>query len=164
MATFNEGAETKEHVAVGLHEKTPSDIKEPATITQNPDKSTQIARDWPYAVKLQTTCIIGAYRFISALAASSLSFAISSIAAEFNTLDRKTVSVLPLSAYLLGYVFGPLILAPLSSTFGRVRVLQASNMVFLVFNTAAGFAQNTTTLSILRAFSGLGGSGPLTVS
>ncbi|KAE9987413.1 hypothetical protein EG328_002769 [Venturia inaequalis] len=164
MDTSNEGAETKERPSIGLHEKTPPDTKEPATTTHSSDKPAQIARDWPYAVKLRTTCIIGAYRFISALASSALSFALPSIAAEFNTLDRKIVSVLPLSAYLLGYVFGPLILAPLSSTFGRVRVLQASNMVFLVFNTAAGFAQNTTTLSVLRACSGLGGSGPITLA
>lgn len=60
--------------------------------------------------------------------------------------------------------FGPLIFGPLSEIFGRVRVLQATNLFFLVFNIACGFAKSTGQLLAFRVLAGLGGSAPLSVN
>lgn len=72
--------------------------------------------------------------------------------------------VLFMTIFLLGYAQGPFVLAPLSEIFGRVHVLQWANLVYLVFNTACGFAQTRDQLLVFRFLSGIGGSAPQAVS
>jgi sugar phosphate permease len=124
--------------------------------------TTQIARSWTRSAKLKTTCIVSLYKFISSLASSSPSLALSAIQKDLAIAD-SVIAILPMSIYLLGYAIGPLIIAPLSDAFGRVCLLQTSNILFNIFNLAAGFATNSTTILLMRFLSGVGGSGPITV-
>lgn len=71
--------------------------------------------------------------------------------------------VMALSIFVLGYSFGPLFLSPMSELYGRVRVTQIANILFIVFNLACGFVKTPTQLIILRFVSGLGGSATLGV-
>ena len=59
---------------------------------------------------------------------------------------------------------GPLFLGPLSEIYGRNRVLQIANILFLVFNLGCGFAQTSAQLIALRFLSGIGGSAPQSVN
>lgn len=68
---------------------------------------------------------------------------------------------LTLSIFVLAYAIGPLFLGPLSEIYGRVLVLQLSNLFFLAFNIGCGFAQTKSQLIAFRFMSGLGGSAPL---
>lgn len=68
---------------------------------------------------------------------------------------------LTLSIFVLAYAIGPLFLGPLSEIYGRVIVLQLSNLFFLAFNIGCGFAQTQGQLIAFRFLSGLGGSAPL---
>lgn len=68
-----------------------------------------------------------------------------------------------MSIFLLAYAIGPFLLAPLSEMYGRVVVLQSANMVYLIFNTVAGFAQTREQLLVFRFLSGIGGSAPQAV-
>ena len=70
---------------------------------------------------------------------------------------------LVMSIFLLGYAQGPFVLGSLSEIFGRVGVLQITNLVFLAFNTACPFARNSTELYLFRFLSGIGGSAPQVV-
>jgi DHA1 family bicyclomycin/chloramphenicol resistance-like MFS transporter len=63
----------------------------------------------------------------------------------------------------MGYAIGPLLIAPLADTFGRIRLLQISSVVFVVSNLVAGFADDNATMLAMRLSSGIGGSGPITV-
>jgi len=69
-----------------------------------------------------------------------------------------------MTIFMLGYAQGPFVLAPLSEIFGRVCVLQYANLVYLVFNTACGFAQSRDQMLVFRFLSGIGGSAPQAVS
>jgi len=122
----------------------------------------QIARSWPRPVRVRTTYIISMYKFISSLASSSPSLALDAIAKDLK-ISNSVARVLPLSIYLLGYAIGPLLIAPLADTFGRIRLLQASSVVFVVSNLVAGFANDNATMLAMRLLSGIGGSGPITV-
>ncbi|KFH40441.1 putative transporter -like protein [Hapsidospora chrysogenum ATCC 11550] len=85
--------------------------------------------------------------------------ALPALAAEFRTSsDLETYLIM--SIFLLAYAVGPFILAPLSEMYGRVVVLQAANMVFLIFNTVCGFSQTKTQILAFRFLSGLGGAAP----
>jgi MFS family permease len=68
-----------------------------------------------------------------------------------------------LSIFVLAYAVGPLFLGPLSEIYGRVIVLQLSNLFYLAWNLGCGFAQTSGQLMVFRFFSGLGGSAPLAI-
>jgi MFS family permease len=87
---------------------------------------------------------------------------LSSIADDFD-IERPIEQVLVMSVFLLAYAIGPFVLGPISEMYGRVVVLQSANMLFLVFNTACGFARTKEEMLAFRFVSGLGGSAPQAV-
>jgi MFS family permease len=89
--------------------------------------------------------------------------ALPDIGKEFG-IKSRTMQAFVMSIFLLAYAFGPFILAPLSEIYGRVVVLQFSNMFYLIFNTACGFAKTKDQMIALRFLSGLGASAPQAVS
>lgn len=84
------------------------------------------------------------------------------IAREFNMTNQVEIQ-LTLSIFILAYAIGPLFLGPLSEVYGRVPVLQLSNLFYLVFNTACGASKSKGQMIAFRFLSGLGGSAPLAV-
>lgn len=91
-----------------------------------------------------------------------ISPALTAISAEFN-ITQEIEAQLTLSIFVLAYAVGPLILGPLSEIYGRVVVLQLSNLFYLAWNLGCGFAQNKGQLMAFRFMSGLGGSAPLAI-
>jgi len=69
-----------------------------------------------------------------------------------------------MSIYVLGYAFGPLFLAPLSELYGRVIVLQLSNVYFVVWSVVCGFANSKSQMIVARFMTGIGSSAALGVS
>ena len=82
-----------------------------------------------------------------------------------NDLDVHSTFQLQLifSIFLLPFIFGPLFVAPMSEVYGRVIVLQLSNIFFLIWNLVCGFAQNEGQMIAFRFLSGLGACTPQTV-
>ena len=62
-----------------------------------------------------------------------------------------------LSVFVLAYAFGPFLAGPSSELYGRRPVLQIFNLVYLVFNTACGFAKTGPQMIVCRFFAGFGG-------
>ena len=56
--------------------------------------------------------------------------------------------------FILAYAFGPFLIGPLSEVYGRVRILQLANLLYLVFNTACGFARNKGDMIAFRFLAG----------
>lgn len=67
------------------------------------------------------------------------------------------------SVYLLGYCFGPLLIAPISEIFGRRIVYNVCNMLYVVFTVACAVAPEIGSLTVFRFFAGCAGSSPLTI-
>jgi multidrug resistance protein len=80
---------------------------------------------------------------------------------EFNSTS-KTLGSFVVSVFLLGFAFGPLILAPLSELYGRLVVYHATNIGFLVFNVACAEAPNLSTLIAMRFLAGCMGAACIT--
>jgi multidrug resistance protein len=74
-----------------------------------------------------------------------------------------TAATLPLTLYVLGLAFGPVISAPISETFGRRIVYLTLFPVSLLFTLGAGLAQNYGTLMVCRFLAGSLGAGCLAV-
>jgi MFS family permease len=96
------------------------------------------------------------------LASSVFAPAINQVMAEFNSTDEQLASFI-VSVYLLGFCFGPLVLAPLSEMYGRLWIYHICNVLFIVFNVACALAPNLAGLIVFRLLAGLFGCCPLTL-
>lgn len=84
------------------------------------------------------------------------------IADEFGDLSQEQ-KVLPISIFLLGYVFGPIIWAPLSEQFGRRNITTATFAIFSLFTMACALAPNWNDLLVFRLCCGVFASAPIAV-
>jgi MFS family permease len=57
-------------------------------------------------------------------------------------------------SYLLGFAFGPILIAPLSELYGRLYIYHACNLGYLVFTIACALATNMEMLIVFRFFAG----------
>ncbi|KAH7381621.1 major facilitator superfamily domain-containing protein [Pyrenochaeta sp. MPI-SDFR-AT-0127] len=112
--------------------------------------------------KWAATFIVSSFTLVSPISSSMIAPALTSISAEFNITSEVEAS-LTLSIFVLAYAIGPLFLGPLSEIYGRVIVLQLSNLFYLAWNLGCGFAQSSGQLMVFRFLSGLGGSAPLAI-
>ena len=66
------------------------------------------------------------------------------------------------SGFVLGFVVGPLIWAPMSEVLGRRLIFVGPYILFTAFNGGVVASQNVWTLIVLRFLAGTAGSSPLT--
>ena len=113
-------------------------------------------KQWATSRKWAVTDVISATGFNRIMVSTIMAPALPAIAAE---LDMSTTeSVMSMSIYLLATAFGPLVIGPLSEIYGRQRILHASNIWFLVWNIACGFANTKGLLIAARFMAGFGAS------
>ena len=60
-----------------------------------------------------------------------------------------------MSIFVLGYVIGPLLLAPLSEIYGRRFVLTGGNVFFCVWQIGCALAPNLPSLIVFRFLAGM---------
>ena len=96
----------------------------------------------------------------STFGSSICSGAMGPIAAEFNIINSMAL-VLPISVFLIGYVFGPLLWGPISEAYGRKRPLLIAFIIFTVFMMACALAKSYASLLAFRFFNGMAASAPI---
>ncbi|KAI1175970.1 MFS general substrate transporter [Nemania sp. FL0916] len=111
---------------------------------------------WTTRRKWVVTNILSATGFNRIVVSTIMAPALPIIANELRM--SPTESALSLSIYLLATAFGPLIIGPLSEMYGRQVVLHASNVWFVAWNLACGFATTKEVLIASRLFTGFGAS------
>lgn len=80
---------------------------------------------------------------------------------EFNSSNEALASFI-VSVYLLGYCFGPLVVAPLSEMYGRLPLYHVCNVLFVIFSIACALAPSLNSLIGFRFLAGLAGCCPMT--
>ncbi|TVY90092.1 MFS transporter [Lachnellula willkommii] len=106
--------------------------------------------------------LLASITFISPLASSMFAPGVSFMDETFHNTST-ILSSLTVSIFVLGYVIGPLILAPLSEIYGRRFVLTGANSFFCVWQIGCALAPNLSALIVFRFLAGIGGSGCLTI-
>ncbi|KAL4923535.1 MFS transporter [Aspergillus undulatus] len=114
------------------------------------------SRKWTFLV------LVSLVTLISPLGSTIFSPALRSLADDFEITNQPLLS-LSVSIYLLGYVFGPLILAPLSEIYGRRIILSCANWFFVIWQIGCALAPNMAGLIVMRFLAGIGGSGCITL-
>ncbi|KAI9835397.1 MAG: hypothetical protein M1819_002315 [Sarea resinae] len=117
-------------------------------------------KNWKLKKKWAATLTVSSFTLISPVSSSMVAPALPTMAKQFG-ITSEVEEQLILSIFILAYAIGPLILGPLSEIFGRVPVLQLSNLFYLAWNIGCSFAQNKQQMIAFRFLSGLGGSAPL---
>lgn len=84
------------------------------------------------------------------------------ISREFN-IPNGPQQVLASSLFLLGFVFGPLVFAPLSEEYGRKPILLIGSIGFAVWNLGSALSSNWMALLVFRFLAGTFGAPPLSV-
>lgn len=80
---------------------------------------------------------------------------------EFHS-NSSTLGAFVVSVYILGFAFGPVLLAPLSELYGRLPVYHVTNILFVIFNIACAVSTNLNMLIGFRFLAGTVGSACLT--
>ncbi|KAK6216044.1 hypothetical protein LQW54_003818 [Pestalotiopsis sp. IQ-011] len=76
---------------------------------------------------------------------------------EFQT-QNKQLATFVVSAFVLGFAIGPLVLAPMSELYGRTKVYHTSNCLFVVFTIACALSSSMGMLIAFRFLSGCAGA------
>ncbi|KAI9737628.1 MAG: hypothetical protein M1818_005632 [Claussenomyces sp. TS43310] len=116
--------------------------------------------NWP-AWKKVWIVFVGVISALNSTLGSSLpSNAISYIAEDFH-VTNETQLVLPISVFVLGYVFGPMLYGPLSETYGRKAITVPTFTCFTIFTMACALAPTWAALIVFRFLCGMVGSAPI---
>lgn len=75
---------------------------------------------------------------------------------EFNNHSTMTATFV-VSVFVLGFAFGPLLIAPLSEIYGRNPVYHVCNVLFVCFSLGCALATNMAMLIAFRFLSGFAG-------
>ncbi|KAI0199515.1 major facilitator superfamily domain-containing protein [Astrocystis sublimbata] len=114
----------------------------------------------PQWKKYTCTFLVGFATLAVTFISSAYSGVVADINAEFGI--SANLSILGVSAYVLGFAVGPFIWAPLSEQFGRRIPFFSSYGLLTLFNAVAVASNSFATLTVLRFFAGVFGSSCLT--
>ncbi|KAL2291262.1 hypothetical protein FJTKL_13893 [Diaporthe vaccinii] len=117
--------------------------------------------NWPSWRKVLTCTIISVLTFVTPLASSIFAPGIPDLMADFKS-DSNLLASFVVSVYVLGFAFGPLIMAPMSELYGRSIVYHVSNVGFVAFLVGCALAPDLNSLVVFRFFCGCFGASPLT--
>lgn len=79
------------------------------------------------------------------------------------SVSSPVQAALPTSVFLLGYVIGPLLFAPLSEKYGRKPISLLSFAIYTCASLACGLSPSFKALVAFRVIAGVGGATPISV-
>ncbi|KAI0422423.1 major facilitator superfamily transporter [Xylaria grammica] len=104
---------------------------------------------------------------MATVANSTMGSSLPSMAVPYMTQEwgvtSSTQKVLPISTYLIGYVFGPLLWGPLSEHIGRRNLTVAALSLFTLWTLGCALSPNWSAFLVFRFLSGTFGSAPLAI-
>lgn len=134
---------------------------DPNIVDWDGDDDPENPYNWPTWRKVVNCIIISLLTFVTPLASSIFAPGVPALMRDLNS-DSSSLASFVVSVYVLGFAFGPLLIAPLSEIYGRVPVYHGCNIGFVAFLAACALAPNLNALIVFRFISGAFGSCPLT--
>ncbi|KAL4939117.1 hypothetical protein BDV06DRAFT_199502 [Aspergillus oleicola] len=118
--------------------------------------------NWSTGKKASQLVLMAANTFITPLASSMFAPGIEGVMRDFHSTDSMLASFV-VSVFVLGYVVGPFVIAPMSELYGRVPCYHACNLLFLIFTIACAVSQDMPQIIVFRLFAGVAGVCPITI-
>ncbi|KAF6844103.1 Polyamine transporter 3 [Colletotrichum musicola] len=118
--------------------------------------------NWSHSKKFLILCLTMLQVINSTMGSALPSNAIPFITAEWGITNQQA-QVLPISVYLIGYVFGPVLWGPLSEHVGRRKLTITTFVMFTIWTMACALAPNWPSLLVFRLFVGVFASSPIAI-
>jgi MFS family permease len=119
-------------------------------------------KNWSMKDKWTVTLLISGFNLATLMSSTIISPALPAIAKSLDITNDVLIQT-SMSVFVLGYAFGPLFLSPLSEMYGRVIVVQLSNVWFVIWSIVSGFSETKAQMIASRLLAGMGGSAALSV-
>ncbi|KAF6806648.1 transporter C1529.01-like protein 3 [Colletotrichum sojae] len=136
--------------------------RDPNVVDWDGPDDPQNPKNWPSSKKWFNIATISMMTLVTPLGSSMFAPGIPKIMMEFHETSSMTATFV-VSVYVLGFAFGPLIVAPLSEVYGRAPLYIYGNVLFTLFTVGTALAQNMPMLMAFRFLMGLAGSVPITI-
>ncbi|KAI1857532.1 uncharacterized protein JN550_013165 [Neoarthrinium moseri] len=159
-ATGSEGRDVEKEAGTASPEAKATDV-DPNVVWWD-DNDPEHPYNWPRWRTLANCILISAMTFLTPLASSIFAPGVPQLMREFQSSSLEMAAFV-VSVYVLGFAFGPLILAPMSEIYGRVVVYHVCNVGFLAFVIGCALAPSLNSLIAFRFLSGIFGSCPVTI-
>ncbi|CAI6338875.1 unnamed protein product [Periconia digitata] len=115
--------------------------------------------NWSALKKWGTVSIVSLLTFLTPLASSMFAPGVPEVMKDFHSTSNMLSSFM-VSVYVLGFAFGPSIIAPLSEMYGRLPLYHSCVAFFIVFTVAAAVSTNMTMFIVFRFLMGTFGGAP----
>lgn len=106
---------------------------------------------------------VGIVAVVNSTLGSSLPSGAVHYLAEYFHVKSQAQLVLPISLFLVGYVLGPVVFAPLSESYGRRWVMVITFVFFTIFTMACAVAPTWPAFLVFRLLCGITASSPIAV-
>lgn len=116
--------------------------------------------NWKASKKWGMVALIAAITFLTPLASSQFAPGVPEVMKDFHSTNEMLEGFM-VSVYVLGFAFGPLIIAPLSEMYGRLPLYHSCNLLFIIFTIAAALATDMGMFITFRFFMGCFGGAPM---
>ncbi|KOS46762.1 hypothetical protein ACN38_g2245 [Penicillium nordicum] len=145
-----------------LNDVTKEKTRDPNIVDWDGPNDPENPLNWTSAKKIKATCSIALITFLTPLGSSMFAPGVGQLVKDFNVTSTELASFV-VSVYLLGYCFGPLLIAPLSELYGRQYLYHVCNILYVIWTIACAFAPDMGSLVVFRFLAGFAGSCPLTI-
>ncbi|KAM7185766.1 efflux pump rade [Rhypophila sp. PSN 637] len=135
---------------------------DPNVVTWDGPEDPENPMNWPMKKKWANIAVLSVLTLVTPLGSSMFAPGIPKIMAEFHE-DSKTTATFVLSIYILGFAFGPLIIAPMSEIYGRSILYNIGNVLFTIFSVGTALSTNMGMMMAFRFLMGLAGAVPITI-
>ncbi|RFU29644.1 hypothetical protein B7463_g6702, partial [Scytalidium lignicola] len=140
----------------------PKEPKDPNVVDFEGPDDPDNAMNWPGRKKFLNILVVSLITLLSPIASTISSAAAADIMVYFHSTN-DSLGAFVTTVFLLGYTFGPIIIAPLSEMYGRALLYKICMVFFIVFNVACAVANSLGSLIVFRLLTGIMGSCPVTL-
>ncbi|MCJ1403547.1 hypothetical protein MMC11_006770 [Xylographa trunciseda] len=136
--------------------------KDPSVVDWDGPADPANPRNWTRGAKLMHVLLVSGFTLYSNLATVMFAPGASALVAEFG-ITSSIVASLTVSIYILGFAVGPLVLASMSETYGRLWIYHICNAVYIAFTIGCALSTNTAMFLVFRFICGCAASSPLSI-
>ncbi|KAI0378626.1 MFS general substrate transporter [Hypomontagnella monticulosa] len=138
------------------------DIKDPNVVDWDGPDDPANPMNWSGLKKGLHITYVSLFVLVANLASTMFAPGAGELAREFS-ITSLTVATFTVSIYVLGFMVGPLFLAPLSELYGRLIIYHVCNFFYIAFTLGCALSTNTAMFLVFRFIAGCACAGPLTI-
>ncbi|KAL7625171.1 MFS transporter fsa7 [Parahypoxylon ruwenzoriense] len=118
--------------------------------------------NWPRLKKVLHVAFVSVFVLYANLASTMFAPGAAELIREFN-VTSSIVGTFTVSIYVLGFMIGPLFLAPLSELYGRLVIYHVCNVSYFAFTLGCALRNDIAMFLVFRFIAGCASAGPLTI-